>query len=57
MRNNKSKIIGFRPTPRQLFELENICRDLQIKKSVLIRFILEDFINKYEKSKGYEQLG
>lgn len=54
MGNKKSKIIGFRPTPRQLFELENICRDLQIKKSALIRFILEDFIDKYEKSKGYE---
>ena len=54
MGNKKSKIIGFRPTPRQLFELENICRELKIKKSVLIRFILEDFIDKFEKSKGYE---
>ena len=54
MGNNKGKIIGFRPTPRQYFELENICRELQVKKSVLIRFILEDFIDKYEKSKGYE---
>ena len=50
----KSKIIGFRPTPRQLFELENICSELKIQKSKLIRFILEDFINKYEASKGYE---
>ena len=54
MKNNKSKIIGFRPTPRQYFELGNICRDLKIKKSALIRFLLEDFIDKYEKSKGYE---
>ena len=54
MRNTKSKIIGFRPTPRQAFELDNICAELNIKKSALIRFILEDFIDKYEKSKGYE---
>ena len=51
---NKSKIIGFRPTPRQYFEMENICSELQITKSQLIRFLLEDFINKYEISKGYE---
>ncbi len=50
----KSKIIGFRPTARQLFELENICQELKIKKSVLIRFLIEEFINKFEKSKGYE---
>lgn len=57
MKEQKSKIIGFRPTPRQLFELDNICAELQVKKSALIRFLLEDFINKYEKSKDYEQLG
>ena len=50
----KSKIVGFRPTPRQYFEMENICSELQIKKSALIRFLLDDFIEKYEKSKGYE---
>ena len=54
MENKKSKTIGFRPTPRQLFELENICKEMQVKKSVVIRFLLEDFIEKYEKSKGYE---
>ena len=54
MNKKSSKIIGFRPTPRQAFELDNICAELNIKKSALIRFILEDFINKYEKSKGYE---
>lgn len=54
MKTAKSKIIGFRPTPRQAFELDNICKELDIKKSVLIRYILEDFIDKYEKAKGYE---
>lgn len=54
MSSKKSKIIGFRPTPRQAFELENICRELKVKKSSLIRYILEYFIDKYEKSKGYE---
>ena len=54
MGNTKSKIIGFRPTPRQAFELDNICSELKIKKSTLIRYILEDFIDKYEKAKGYE---
>ena len=60
MNSKKSKIIGFRPTPRQAFELDNICKELDIcaelniKKSALIRFIQEDFINKYEKAKGYE---
>ena len=53
MKNTKSKIIGFRPTPRSAFELDNICEELKMKKSTLIRFILEDFIDKYEKSKGY----
>lgn len=53
MRNTKSKIIGFRPTVRQAFELENICNELGVKKSALIRYMLEDFINKYEKAKGY----
>ena len=53
MRNTKSKIIGFRPTFRQAFELDNICKELGVKKSALIRYVLEDFINKYEKAKGY----
>lgn len=52
--SKKSKIIGFRPTARQLFEMDNICQELQITRSTLIRFILEDFIDKYETSKGYE---
>ncbi len=54
MNNKKSKIIGFRPTPRQAFELDNICRELKMKKSALIRFVLEDFIERYERAKGYE---
>ena len=54
MRNTKSKIIGFRPTPRQAFELDNICSELKIKKSALIRYLLENFIDKYESTKGYE---
>ena len=54
MKEQKSKIIGFRPTARQLFELNNICAELQVKKSVLIRFLLEDFIEKKKKSKDYE---
>lgn len=54
MGNTKSKIIGFRPTPRQAFELDNICSELKIKKSALIRYLLENFIDKYEKAKGYE---
>ena len=54
MKNTKSKIIGFRPTARQAFELDNICRELGVRKSSLIRYILEDFINKYEKASGYE---
>ena len=54
MRNTKSKIIGFRPTPRQAFELDNICSELKIKKSALIRYLLENFIDKYERAKGNE---
>ena len=54
MDNRKSKIIGFRPTARQQFELDNICSELKIRKSALIRFLIEDFIDKYEKAKGYE---
>ena len=50
----KSKIIGFRPTPRQHFEMENICKELKITKSILLRFILEDFIDKYHKAKEDE---
>ena len=54
MNYTKSKIIGFRPTARQAFELDNICAELKCKKSTLIRYILEDFINNYEKVKGNE---
>ena len=54
MDDKKSKIIGFRPTARQQFELENICSELKIRKSALIRFLIEDFIDKFEKAKGYE---
>lgn len=53
MKDTKSKIIGFRPTARQAFELDNICAEFKCKKSTLIRYILEDFINKYEEAKGY----
>lgn len=50
--NNKSKIIGFRPTARQAFELDNICKELHTTKSKIIRFLLEDFIDKYTAQNG-----
>ena len=36
------------------FELDNICSELKIKKSALIRYLLENFLDKYERAKGYE---
>lgn len=54
---NKNRIITFRPSIRQEFELNNVCKELNISRSALLRFIIEDFINKYEKAKDNEQLG
>ena len=42
-----TKIIGFRPTIRQEFELENISTYLGTTKSKLIRLVLTEFIDRF----------
>lgn len=43
--------ISFKPTPQQLFELENIAKEYKVKKSVVIRMIIDKFLDEYEKAK------
>ena len=43
--------ISFKPTPQQLFELENIAKEYGVKKSVVIRMIIDKFLDEYENTK------
>ena len=40
--------ISFKPTPQQLFELENIAKRYGVKKSVVIRMIIDKFLKDYQ---------
>ncbi len=42
-----SNIIGFRPTKRQEFEIQNISNYLGMTKSKLIRIVLTEFIDRF----------
>lgn len=44
---NKDSRITVRLTPHQSFELDNIADRLKMKKSQIIRLMLDNFINKY----------
>ena len=43
--------ISFKPTPQHLFELENIAKEYGVKKSVVIRMIIDKFLDEYENTK------
>ena len=57
MNCNFDNVIGFRPTVGQRHELNEICRVLGVRKSCLLRFILDDFIERYERRCECEKLG
>ena len=40
--------ISFKPTPQQMFELENIAKKYNVKKSVVIRMIIDKFLKEYD---------
>ena len=43
--------ISFKPTPQQQFELDNIAKKYGVKKSVVIRMIIDKFLDEYENTK------
>lgn len=45
---NKEAQLRVRVTPHQSFMLDEMCDKLEITKSALIRYILEQFINQYD---------
>lgn len=45
---NKDAKITVRLTPHQSFMLDTMCDKLEVTKSVLIRYILDNFINQYD---------
>lgn len=45
--------ISFKPTPEQLHELDNIAKEFKVKKSVVIRMIIDKFLKDYNN----EELG
>lgn len=42
--------ISFKPTPQQQFELENIAKKYGVRKSVVIRMIIDKFLADYEEA-------
>ena len=47
---NKEAQLRVRLTPHQSFKLDEICEELDITKSALVRYILEQFLNQYDKA-------
>ena len=47
---NKEAQLRVRLTPHQSFMLDDMCEKLDITKSALIRYILDQFINNYSNS-------
>lgn len=45
---NKESQLRVRLTPHQSFKLDEMCEKLEITKSALIRYILDQFINQYD---------
>lgn len=43
--------ISFKPTPQQQFELDNIAKKYKVKKSVVIRMIIDKFLKEVEDEK------
>lgn len=48
--NNKDRKITVRLTPHQSFMLDEMSNALEIKKSVLVRYALDQFIDTYSKA-------
>lgn len=46
---NKEAQLRVRLTPHQSLMIDEMCDRLEITKSALIRYILDQFINQYEK--------
>ncbi len=49
---NKEAQLRVRLTPHQSFMLDEMSRELDITKSALMRYILDQFIQQYEKTNG-----
>lgn len=49
---NKEAQLRVRVTPHQSFMLDEMSKELEITKSALIRYILDQFISEYEKANG-----
>lgn len=43
--------ISFKPTPQQQLELESIAKKYGVKKSVVIRMIIDKFLKEYDEAK------
>ncbi len=49
---NKEAQLRVRLTPHQSFMVDEISKELDITKSALIRYVLDQFINQYCKANG-----
>lgn len=49
---NKDTQLRVRLTPNQSFMLDEMCKEFEITKSALIRYILDQFISQYDKANG-----
>ena len=47
---NKERKMTFRLTPHQSLMLEVMSEQLEVTKSSIMRYILDDFISKYERA-------
>lgn len=45
---NKEAQLRVRLTPHQSFMLDEICKELDLTKSALIRYMLDQFLQKYD---------
>ena len=48
--NNKDTKLTVRLTPHQSFMLDEMSQKLEVNKSTLVRYILDQFINQYQKA-------
>lgn len=49
---NKDTQLRVRLTAHQSFMLDEMCKEFEITKSALIRYILDQFISQYDKANG-----
>lgn len=49
--NQKEYRLSVRLSPNQKYQLDEICKELEMEKAPLVRWILDKFLDSYEKYK------